>query len=89
MLVVMGDRHIEIKTGSVIRNIISDSLLKKIIDETIIPQFKEDNFSRGVLLEAQSYTTIKDSDTIGYGSYSNFSSGSDLGDAGGGGGGDW
>ncbi|SMC50518.1 TPM domain-containing protein [Moheibacter sediminis] len=44
----MSNRTIRISSGLGTEEILSDSFLKKIIDETIIPEFKQENYYSGI-----------------------------------------
>ncbi len=48
-MVSIGDRRVEIETGYGIEGILPDSKVGNIIDRKIIPQFKNNNYEKGVL----------------------------------------
>ncbi len=48
-LVSQGERRVEIETGLGMQNVLPDRTVANIIETKIIPQFKQNNFDRGVL----------------------------------------
>ena len=46
----MSNRTIRISSGLGTQEILSDSFLKEVIDEIIIPEFKQENFYMGIKL---------------------------------------
>jgi uncharacterized protein len=49
-LTSVGDRRVEIETGSGVKKIISDEQVDRIINTEIIPKFRETNWNSGVVL---------------------------------------
>ena len=48
VLLAKGDRRIAINTGYGVEESLTDALSKRIIDNVIIPEFKQDNYYRGL-----------------------------------------
>ncbi|ACB51392.1 hypothetical protein cce_2042 [Crocosphaera subtropica ATCC 51142] len=48
-LISLGDRRVEIETGSGIDTLLSQTYIKDIIDNKIRPQFKQKNYNQGIL----------------------------------------
>lgn len=44
-----GDRRVEIEIGKGLKNILTPAVIQNILTSQIVPQFKEDNFDRGIL----------------------------------------
>lgn len=44
-----GDRRVEIEIGRGLKNILTPSVIDNILTTQIVPQFREDNFDRGIL----------------------------------------
>jgi uncharacterized protein len=53
-LVSVRDRRVEIETGSGIKSILSTAYISNVIQQEIIPQFKQGNFQQGILSGTQS-----------------------------------
>ncbi|MFO8039163.1 MAG: TPM domain-containing protein [Sodalinema sp.] len=54
----VGDRRIEIETGYGIENILPDAEVGEMINEVIIPEFREDNFDAGTLAGVEALITV-------------------------------
>ncbi|TVR04251.1 MAG: hypothetical protein EA395_16515 [Phormidium sp. GEM2.Bin31] len=54
----VGDRRIEIETGYGVEGILPDAQVGQIIDEVIIPQFREDDFDAGTLAGVEALVTV-------------------------------
>jgi uncharacterized protein len=54
----LGDRRIEIETGYGVEGILPDAQVGQIIDEVVIPQFREDDFDGGTLAGVEALITV-------------------------------
>lgn len=57
-LISVGDRRVEIETGYGIEGILPDGKIGRIIDEKIIPQFKQGNFEGGIVAGTRQLVNI-------------------------------
>lgn len=60
-LISVGDRRVEIETGSGLQTILPDAEVKEIIDTKITPQYKQGNYDRGTLKGTQALVVALDS----------------------------
>ncbi len=54
----VGDRRIEIETGYGVEGVLPDAQVGRIIDEVIIPRFKEDDFDAGTLAGVEALVMV-------------------------------
>jgi uncharacterized protein len=62
-LISVGDRRVEIETGTGLQTILPDSEVKEIIDTKITPQYKQGNYDRGTLNGTKALVVALDSTT--------------------------
>ena len=60
-LISVGDRRVEIETGSGLQTILPDTEVKEIIDNKITPQYKQGNYDRGTLNGTKALVVALDS----------------------------
>ena len=60
-LISVGDRRVEIETGSGLQTILPDTEVKEIIDDKITPQYKKGNYNRGTLNGTKALVVALDS----------------------------
>jgi len=62
VLLVMGDRRIEVETGYGIEGVLPDGKVGKILDKYVIPYFREGNFGFGLLSGVKAISNILEGD---------------------------
>jgi uncharacterized protein len=58
VMISRGDRRVEIETGRGVRTLLPDAAVKTIIQQQMMPQFKQGNFNAGTLAGSRAMITV-------------------------------
>ena len=58
LLVSLDDRRVEVEVGYGLEGTLPDSLVLRVIDNDLIPQFKQNKYAEGIIAAVQSYAGI-------------------------------
>jgi len=58
LLAAIDDRRVEVEVGYGLEGILPDALVLRIIDNDLIPQFKQNKYGEGIIAAVQSYASV-------------------------------